>query len=548
MEELAYAFVKTRGVSASRPTVRGLRDEYRRNQASGSAANALAIALLAHEETDAALGYARRAVRLDPSVAAHHYTLGKILFSQERLQEAAESYEWALAIDPNRVDYCCTLGQLYVRRLEQPDRSLKLFLHAIRLDPANHFAHVGIGRCAIQGRGIEQACAYARQAAPFADPLELHQGIARALEHYGRYEEAWDMRLSLLAAMPGHGKTLNALGRIADALRDKKSALRYNEQAFHVNPRNGETFFYYLCKLGEFDRAKEVYWAAKPELRALAEWEDSPWHAKTVLLESIGGYGDTVQFGRFAALLRQRGARVVLECQKPLCELAETIPGVDLAIGKYDERPDVDLELRLFLETHLIIGFDLEAALGSVPYIQPSRPLRESWHDRLSGYEGLKVGLCWAGTTGSLHNPYSFRSIPLRDLRPILDLHGFTFLGVQKQPVFPEVARTSDAIVIENPGAGFRDLSDAAGALLACDLVVSVDTSIGHVAGALGIPVFLFVPYRGCYRWLLDRADTFWYPTMRLFRQERPGDWRAPIAAMRQALCDFRDRVRPNAH
>jgi tetratricopeptide (TPR) repeat protein len=543
MEETAYAFVKTPRASASRPTIRGLLENCCTHPASGTAANALAVALLAHDELDRALEYARRAVRLEPGVAAHHYTLGRVLFNLEQLHDAAESYERALAIEPDSVECCTTLGQLYIRRLGNPARSLKLFVDAIRLDPTNHFAHVGVGRCAIQDRSIDQAAAFARQAAPFADPFELDQGIARALEHYGRYEEALEMRLRLLTAVPAHIKTLNALGRIADALCDDEAALRYHQRAFQLDPRNGETFFYYLFKLGEFDRAKDVYWAAKPELRELAAREGTPWLGKTVLLESIGGYGDTIQFGRFAALLGDRGARVIFECQKPACKLAESIPGVDLAVGKYDERPDVDIELRLFLETHLIMGADIEQACAGVPYLGPPVRLRQAWRERLSGHSGLKVGLCWAGSTGALHNPHTFRSISLAELRPLLELPGFTFLGLQKEPIFPEISRASDGISIENLGSGFRDLNDAAAAILACDLVVSVDTSIGHLAGALGVPVFLFLPSRACYRWMRNRSDTLWYPTMRLFRQIRPRDWSAPIQDMQQAMCEFRDSL-----
>jgi tetratricopeptide (TPR) repeat protein len=549
MDNPMYPFFRLPAALCDRPTLRNLEADYRRDPQNAAAANELGLALMGQEQHAKALYYVRKATRIQPRVAAYHYNLGRILTALEHLEDAANSYERALALQPDWPECCYTLGKLYVRRLGNTGRALELFLHAIRVDPSDYFGHVGVGRCAIQGRTADEALSYARRVASFAqNPLNVDQGVARALEHYGRYVEAWECRQRILAVSPQHLKTLNALARIADALRDQPSALRYHERAFRLDARHGESFYYHLFKLGEFERARDVYWAAKPELRALAgedrnghpSWNRSVWQGKTVLLDSIGGYGDSIQFARFAHLLRQCGARVIFQCQKDLCSLASTAPGIDMAVSRFDERPEVDCELVLFMETHQIIGFDIRDAMGTVPYFQPPEKTRNAWSAKLEPSTGLKVGLCWAGTGSNLHNPYAFRSIPLTELRTLMQVPGFTFFGVQKGPVLGEIARASYGVLLQNLGQDFRDLSDAAAAVLACDLIISVDTGLAHLAGALGKPTFVFVPYRGCYRWLLDRQDTFWYPTMRLFRQEKPGHWDAPIAAMVQALADFR--------
>jgi tetratricopeptide (TPR) repeat protein len=533
------------------PTLRQLLEACQQHPESAPAAGELAMALLEQEQPARALRYIRRSIRLAPRNAEYLQNEAHILLAEERLEDSANSYERALALDPDRADWCCALGKLYIRRLGKPDRALELFRRAVAIDPANAFGYVGIGRCAIQGREGREAAAYARSLMTSADPLDIDRGVARALEHYGRYAEALKGRLEILRAAPEDVKTLNALGRIYDALGDQASAMKYCERAFELNPRYGESFYYHLFKVGEFDRAREVYWAAKPELRHFAGengsrrpcWNGSAWQGLTVLLDSVGGYGDSIQFARFAALLRQRDARVVFQCQKGFCSLASSVPGVDLAVAKHDERPEVDYELVLFLETYLILGFELQEALGQVPYLQPAESVRAKWAARLADAPGLKVGICWAGSGSSLHNPYAFRSIPLSEWRPLLQLPGVSFFGLQKSPVLREVARASEEVSMQNLGDEFHDFSDAAAAVLACDLIVSVDTSVAHLAGALGKPVLVFLPHRPCYRWLLEKEETFWYPGMKLFRQERPGDWTNAMANAAREVRGFQ-RIR----
>jgi tetratricopeptide (TPR) repeat protein len=536
------------------PALRGLQEIQRKNPQSARAASDLALAHFAQEDTARALRYIQKAVRLAPHSAEYHFIRGQILLTQERLEEAANAYERALELESDHADWCCILGKLYAKRMGDYRRALPLFQQAIRVDRSNAFGYVGVGRCAIQERSAKEAAACARKVAPFAaSELDLDRGVARALEHYGRYEEALESRREILRQAPGDLKTLNALGRTCDALGDQASALQYHEQAFRLDPRHGESFYYHLFKLGEFERAREVYWAAKPELRQFAQedrrglprWQDSAWHGRTVLLDSVGGYGDSIQFARFAALLRQRGARVVFQCQKSFCSLASTVPGIDLAIARHDEHPPVDCELVLFLETHHILGFDLEESLGQVPYLQPPERKRREWSRRLADVSGLKVGICWCGTGSGLHNPYAFRGIPLSQWRPLLELPGVSYIGLQRDPVLREVARESDGIRLPNLASTFADFADTAAVVLACDLVITVDTSVAHLAGALGKPVFAFIPFRPCYRWQLSREDTFWYPGMRLFRQERPGDWNGAIARVRDAVCEFRSQRFP---
>ena len=549
-----YPFFRLSGASPVRPTLASLYENYRRNSQNASAANELASALLTYEQPAKALHYARKAARIQPSVARYHHNVGRILAATECLEAAADAYERAIALQPDWPECSYTLGKLYVRRLGNTSRALQLFLHAIRVDPSDYFGHVGVGRCAIQDRTLDEALSYARRVSPpTQNPFDVETGVARALEHYGRYTEARQCRLRMLAGAPHHLKTLNALARICDALNDQPSALAYHEQAFRLDSRHGESFYYHLFKIGEFERAGEVYWAAKPELRPLAEkdgkrqppWLHSAWHGKTVLLNSVGGYGDSIQFARFAALLRQRGARVILQCQKGFCSLADTVPGIDKAVSEVDERPEVDCELVLFMETHQIIGFDIRESLGTVPYLQPPENDRQAWAERLGVGTAPRVGICWAGTGSNLHNAYAFRSVPLAQLKDVIDLPGFTFIGLQKGPVLREIAAASQGVRMQNVGEHFKDLSDAAAAVMACDLVISVDTGLAHLAGALGKPTFVLVPYRGCYRWLLHRTDTFWYPTMKLFRQEQPGNWTGPIGKMRQALLEFRRQANP---
>ena len=256
---------------------------------------------------------------------------------------------------------------------------------------------------------------------------------------------------------------------------------------------------------------------------------------KTILLHSEQGFGDTIQFCRYVPLVAGRGARVVLEVEAPLQPLMAMLAGPTQVVAKGGALPDFDLHCPL-LSLPLAFKTDLETIPSHVPYLRaPSQKLAE-WETRLGEKRRPRIGLAWSGNAA--HERDSDRSIGLAALLPLLNVEA-TFVSLQKD------VRPADAAVLGRCGDilqfgdAFRDFADTAALVSKLDLVISVDTSIVHLAGALGIPVWVLLSYIPDWRWLLDRDSSPWYPTARLFRQNDTCTWDSVIMRVREAALEF---------
>jgi hypothetical protein len=247
---------------------------------------------------------------------------------------------------------------------------------------------------------------------------------------------------------------------------------------------------------------------------------------KTILLYFEQGLGDTIQFARYVPLLAQRGARVVLETPKPLARLFRSLPGVASLPCAGDPPPDFDFHAPL-LSLPLAFQTTVDSIPASVPYLH-AEPVKTE----------ASIGLCWAGNPS---NPNDWnRSIPLADLVPLLEVPGGRFLSLQKilRKGDEEILAGRANVDVESDRRG-ADFADTAALVTALDLVITVDTAVAHLAGALGRPVWVLLPFSAHWAWLRERQDSPWYPTVRLFRQPCPGDWRSVINLASEALMGF---------
>jgi hypothetical protein len=256
---------------------------------------------------------------------------------------------------------------------------------------------------------------------------------------------------------------------------------------------------------------------------------------KTILLHSEQGFGDTIQFCRYVPLVAARGARVVLDVQKPLQPLMGSLAGAPQIISTGDPLPDFDLHCPL-LSLPLAFKTQLETIPSGAPYLLAPSQAVMNWDARLGANRRPRIGLAWSGNAA--HERDRDRSMSLRAFLSILDI-GATFVSLQKD------VRADDATVLDERGEILQfgdqpgDFSDTAALVSQLDLVISVDTSVAHLAGALGKPVWVLLSYIPEWRWLLDRADSPWYPTARLFRQDHTRTWDAVIIRVREALLQF---------
>jgi hypothetical protein len=278
-------------------------------------------------------------------------------------------------------------------------------------------------------------------------------------------------------------------------------------------------------------REAEWRWKCKDFSSPKRQWSKPQWkgeqlNGETILLHAEQGFGDTVQFVRYAPMVAERGGKVILECPAVLHRLLKNLPGI-AGIVPETAQPEFDLQCPL-LSLPLAFGTLLDTVPNRVPYLTPEPQLCEQW-GKLIGERasGLKVGLTWAGSP--THQNDRKRSLTLNQLLPLAQAAGVTFFSLQKGPAAQQANDPAIGFPIADLTARLTDFADTAAMISQLDLVITVDTVIAHLAGALGKPVWVFLPRVPDWRWMLDREDTPWYPTMRLFRQEVHGQWEKPI-------------------
>ena len=259
---------------------------------------------------------------------------------------------------------------------------------------------------------------------------------------------------------------------------------------------------------------------------------------KTILLLAEQGFGDTIQFVRYAPQIAALGAKVIVGVPLSLKALVATVPGVSLALGDGEPMPALDLHCPM-LSLPLAFATELATIPANIPYMRPAPERVAIWNARLPANGRRRIGICWAGN--SKHQNDRNRSMPLDRLATVLALPGLDFFSVQKEVTEADAALLRD-LGVTQIGQDFLDFSDTAAAVTLLDLVIAVDTSVAHLAAAIGKAVALLVPFSPDWRWLLDRTDSPWYPTMRLFRQSAVGDWDGVVERLRRELAEVSRR------
>jgi tetratricopeptide (TPR) repeat protein len=484
----------------------------------------LGKALLDREEISDAIPYLRRACELNSAEASHHFQLGRALAFQAEYEAAAEQFDAARRLRPSWSLPYRRLGGICIERLSRWDGALRVFRLALENDLSDWAAYTGLARCCIQGRDSLRARQDARKLAPAAAGRDaIDMGVARALEIHGRYAEALECYTDAARAGSNRSEALGAIARMTEVLGDPSIARSRHKLALQTGDlEHKEAFARYLFRTGEFDFARKLWCETKPEWGAFSRVRGAL--GRTVLLDTAtGGFGDTLQFVRLAAWLKQAGAHTIVQCQASACGLAESVPGVDLAIARHDPRPYTDSVLSPGVESFLLLNTGFEHG-NLPPYIKPPTSLQTLWRERMKPWLSCRIGIVWRGSGFSSCDRYTNRTVALPLFRSIAQLPEVTLFSLQKGPGACDVRLNQDIPIVDLT-EHIRTFSDAAAAALMLDLVISIDTSVAHLAGACGVPVFLLLPFRCCHRWLQNREDTPWYRSMKLFRQRTPGDW-----------------------
>jgi Flp pilus assembly protein TadD len=442
----------------------------------------------------------REAARLRPDLAAAHTGLAAILFRQKRYAEAERCCREALRIDSASAAGHSNLAAVLVqlRRFPEAEKSAR---QALQCDPGNTGAYNNLGNALREQDRFEEAESCFRHALEQAPGhAELRISLGNTLRAQLRLEEAREVYAGVLRDYPGH-----AAARLNRALG--------------------------LLLAGEWKQGWEEYEArwqagdspARPFQQPL--WDGAPLGGRSILLHAEQGLGDTVQFLRYVPLV-QAGKQVFVECQPELAKLARSVSGLAGVIPAGGALPPFDVQAPL-LSLPRIFRTTLESIPGRTPYVTPDPRRAAYWRARLGAETKRRIGLAWAGNPK--HQSDRRRSLDPMLLAPLGNVSGVRLFSVQKGAPPPGLPVIDLAPELE-------DISDRAAVIENLDLVISVDTAVAHVAGALGKPVWTLLSYAADWRWLLKREDSPWYPSMRLFRQPEPGNWSAVIARVVTAL------------
>jgi len=451
---------------------------------------------------DQAVDLISRAIAIKPTFPAYHVNLCLVLATQGRLDQAIAAARRGLALDPNAADAKNALATALTCQgdvlIEQGDyaRAADAFRGIIAIRPSDHPAHNNLANALWLSGHLDTAEQSARNALALSSHSpESHLTLANILAERGQTDAAIAELRQALKLRPDYPQAHWRLGLILLARGDFENGFPEYE-------------YRWLCpKLG-FHRRE----FPQPL------WDGSPLSGKKILLHVEQRFGDTIQFARYAPLVTQLGGHVILLCEGELHRLLQRAPGIAQVITPADPLPDFEVHYPLS-SLPALLKTTLQNIPATIPYLFP-----DPWPTPIPADGRLKVGLAWSG------NPQPNRSIPPEFLVPLAQLPNIHFFSLQKG----EAPRPP--IELTDWTAALKDFADTASLIWQLDLVITIDTAVAHLAGALGKPVWLLLLHGADWRWLLDRTDSPWYPTMRLFRQPRAGDWQSPISNVRETL------------
>ena len=462
-----------------------------------------------HEE---AVERITRALEIDPGVATAYSNLGVALKKLGRFEAARASYEHALAIKPDYAEAHYNLG-LTLQEMGLPQEALACYDRALSHKPDYADAHNNRGLMLHRlGNLLQAVQSFERAIALRPDYYEVHSNLGLAWQELGHINDAMASFERAIALRP----------EMAEAYWNKSLALLVSGQLEVAWPL--------------YERGLECGQRGSARAFNQPAWRgDISLLGKTILLYAEQGLGDTIQFCRYAAMVKALGGRVIMEVQAPLVNLLRGLAGVDEIIAAGQPLPAFDLQCPL-LSLPLAFKTSLNTIPSATPYLHAQPDKMRAWRARLDSALGVshrpRIGLVWSGNAG--HKNDHNRSIALATLLASLP-EGVDYVSLQRE------VRESDLACLKSSriahfGETLEDFSDTAALCEAVDLVLSVDTSVAHLAGALGKPTWVLLPHAPDWRWLLERDDSPWYPGMRLLRQDASGGWQPVLERVAQTL------------
>ncbi len=510
----------------------------------------LGNACLNQNQLEKAIACYQETLKLNPNYALGYCNLGAVFMRQGKIEDAIAYLQHSIELNPNHAVAYYNLG-IGFELLEKIDDAMVCYQQAIALEPKNYLVANNLGAIFQKKGNLESALIHFEEAIKSNSNYALsYNNLGIVLQKQGKLEESIRYFEKAIALDAKYKEAYYNLGVSLWIESKLKEAVDYFSQAIELEESYTEAHWnrgLILLQMGDYKRGFKDYewrwkrrgiqpplsgknWLAVPQ----PLWLGESLRGKTILLHAEQGFGDTIQFIRYVPLVQDYGGEVIIECHKLLVPVVNTIPGVKNVVT-IDKLKDVNFDVHASLMSlPKILGTTLETIPRQIPYLQP-----HSEAIKINLFEGirLKIGIVWASgyykDTPETVEAYQVKSCPPNLFFSLLDIPEIGLYSLQ----------VGNDTNIEYNHPNFQDLSqqinhfgDTAAAIAQLDLVISVDTAVAHLAGALGKPIWLLLPCKPDWRWMLEREDSPWYPTMRLFRQKQPGDWAEVFARVKSAL------------
>ena len=532
-------------------------DLYRQSIASNShnasAHLNLGVALGQLNRIEDAIAAVTRALALDPNSADAHFNLGTLLGSQGRHGEAADQFKAALALKPDHVEALENFGQA-LSQSGHPHDARDAFAKAIALNPKKWSAHVNLAATLRRLGHLDDAIrTYGNAIALRPDHAPTYLDLGNTLRDAGKAQLAVDAYRRAVAIDPSSALAHGNLGATLAETGQLDEALAACRQAVSLSPGNAQSR-YNLGMLsllrGDFETgwADYEYRLQHPDLvnqthtyASVPPWRGEPAEGRTILLWPEQGLGDIIQFVRYVPLVRGLGWTVILEVPAHLLRLVASMDNLgDVTLVPLGHPVPAHDRQASLLSLPGVFATKIETIPNAVPYLAADPDRVSMWNSRLPRH-GLRVGLNWQGNPNAVID--RGRSFPLTAIAPLASIPDVTFISLQKHHGISQINQLSGDIKVMDLGDGFDSGPDAfidsAAVMMNLDVIITCDTSIAHLAGALGRPTWVALKAVPDWRWMTNREDSPWYPQMRLFRQSKHGDWEDVFARMAAALAKF---------
>jgi tetratricopeptide (TPR) repeat protein len=481
-------------------------------------------------QLDEAITYYKKAIQINPTYADTFNNLGLALQEKGQIEEAELAFNQAIKIDPDYAYAYYNLGNVLMEK-KHIDEALTCYQKAIDINPDLLDAYKNLGN-ALKEKGLhnDAITTYRKILRIESNRPDIYYNLGIVLKETGQLAEAIAYYQKALHLNPAFADAHNNLGLAFRDTGEIRDAIHSFQRAVQIEPDNAIYHWNLSLALllsGDFEQGwKEYEWRLKVKdlpnrMLSRQVWDGSDIAGRTILLQAEQGFGDTIQFIRYAPLVAEMGVRVFLSCQDELASLSRSVDGLHTVVGYREPMPHFDV-YQYLLNLPLLLHTNLDSIPARIPYIKADLSLVRTWKTKLGDrHSRQRIGLVWAGREQ--------RSCSLSMFRPLAQAQNISFYSLQKGEAAAQTKNPPEGMKLIDFTEEIHDFSDTAAFIENLDLVISVDTAVAHLAGALGKPVWTLLPFVPDWRWLLHRNDSPWYPTMRLFRQPAPGDWASVI-------------------